>query len=213
MIISRWTHLRMRNVSNKSCRLYDNVEKYGRVRQAIDGNIIWRMRTACYIPKTTLRICNIYRLSTATKVAWTLRNNTLPVFSMCRTHPLATIKKNTRPIDHARSKTNIGRSYISPSAIGMAAQVQICVPVFRFYLDCTVATLLTVAVQLQRVYASLNTTLEYSPVSRSPASETRFEPGTFWIWSKTSACWTTICCKQITWTGTVQGRHIVLRLT
>jgi hypothetical protein len=37
----------------------------------------------------------------------------------------------------------------------MVALVQVCVPVFRFYLDCTVATLLTVTVQLQRVYASL----------------------------------------------------------
>jgi hypothetical protein len=31
----------------KSCRLWDNVEKYGRARQATDDNIIRRMRFAC----------------------------------------------------------------------------------------------------------------------------------------------------------------------
>ena len=37
----------------KSCRLWDNVEKYGRARQATDDNIIRRMRIACCIPKAT----------------------------------------------------------------------------------------------------------------------------------------------------------------
>jgi hypothetical protein len=37
--------------SRKSCRLWDNVEKYGRARQATDNNIIWRMRFACWITK------------------------------------------------------------------------------------------------------------------------------------------------------------------
>jgi hypothetical protein len=37
----------------KSCRLLDNVEKYGRAGQATDDNIIRRMRVACWITKAT----------------------------------------------------------------------------------------------------------------------------------------------------------------
>jgi hypothetical protein len=37
----------------KSRRLWDNVEKYGRAGQATGGNIIWRMRFACWITKAT----------------------------------------------------------------------------------------------------------------------------------------------------------------
>jgi hypothetical protein len=37
----------------KSCRLWDNVEKYGTAGQATDDNIIRRMRFACWITKTT----------------------------------------------------------------------------------------------------------------------------------------------------------------
>jgi hypothetical protein len=37
--------------SRKFCRLWDNVEKYGRAGQATDDNIIRRMRIACWIPK------------------------------------------------------------------------------------------------------------------------------------------------------------------
>jgi hypothetical protein len=37
----------------KSCRLGDNVEKYGTARQATDGDIIPRMRFACWISKAT----------------------------------------------------------------------------------------------------------------------------------------------------------------
>jgi hypothetical protein len=37
----------------KSCRLWDNVEKYGTARQATDDNIIRRMRFACRITKAT----------------------------------------------------------------------------------------------------------------------------------------------------------------
>jgi hypothetical protein len=40
-------------VLRKSCLLWDNVEKYGRVRQATDDNIIRRMRFACWITKAT----------------------------------------------------------------------------------------------------------------------------------------------------------------
>jgi hypothetical protein len=37
--------------SRKSYRLWEGVEKCGRVRQATDGNIIRRMRLACWITK------------------------------------------------------------------------------------------------------------------------------------------------------------------
>jgi hypothetical protein len=39
--------------SLKSCRLWNNVEKYGTVGQATDGNTMQRMRIACWIPKAT----------------------------------------------------------------------------------------------------------------------------------------------------------------
>ena len=35
----------------KSCSLWCNVEKYYTTRQAIDDNIIWHIRVACWIPK------------------------------------------------------------------------------------------------------------------------------------------------------------------
>jgi len=37
----------------KSCGLRDNVEKYGRTRQATDGSIIRRTRFACWITNAT----------------------------------------------------------------------------------------------------------------------------------------------------------------
>jgi hypothetical protein len=37
----------------KSCRLWENVEKYGTAKQATDDNIIRRMRFACWITKST----------------------------------------------------------------------------------------------------------------------------------------------------------------
>jgi hypothetical protein len=40
-------------LSRKSCRLWDNVEKYGRARQATDDSIVRRMRFACWITKAT----------------------------------------------------------------------------------------------------------------------------------------------------------------
>jgi hypothetical protein len=67
MTIYRLSLLRMKNISDKSCRenqnkkfmfnnfsrksfrLWDNVEKYGIVRQATDDNITRRMRFACWI--------------------------------------------------------------------------------------------------------------------------------------------------------------------
>ena len=82
MTIFHWILLRMRNVWDescrlnqnthyifnkffffrKSCRLWDNVEKYGVARDATDDNIIQHMRFECWITKTTytFRICNTY---------------------------------------------------------------------------------------------------------------------------------------------------------
>ena len=34
-------------------RLWYDVEKYGRVRQATDDSIIWRVRFACWVTKAT----------------------------------------------------------------------------------------------------------------------------------------------------------------
>ena len=42
-----------KSFTRKSCRLWDNVEKYGRTGQATDDSIIWRMRFACWITKAT----------------------------------------------------------------------------------------------------------------------------------------------------------------
>ena len=39
----------------KSCPLWDNVEKYGRVEQSADNNIIRRMRFACRITKARIQ--------------------------------------------------------------------------------------------------------------------------------------------------------------
>jgi hypothetical protein len=47
------THFMFNNFFPKSCRLCDNVEKYGTARQATDDNIIRRMRFACWITKAT----------------------------------------------------------------------------------------------------------------------------------------------------------------
>jgi hypothetical protein len=81
MTISRWILLRMRNVSNKSCRenqnthsmvnnwfrkscrLWDYVQKYGRAKHATEDNIIRRLRFVCRITgyyNHTFRICNTY---------------------------------------------------------------------------------------------------------------------------------------------------------
>jgi hypothetical protein len=64
--------------SRKSCRLWDNVEKYGTAGQTTDGNIIRRMRFACWITKATdtLRIFNTYCFRTATVVTRTCLNVT-----------------------------------------------------------------------------------------------------------------------------------------
>jgi hypothetical protein len=71
MVTSCWILLRMRNISDgiwrknqnilcsitfsprKSCRLWDNVEKFGTYRQDTDGNIIRRMLCLSLITKDT----------------------------------------------------------------------------------------------------------------------------------------------------------------
>jgi hypothetical protein len=55
------------------------VEKFGRVGQTTDDNIIQRMRFTCWITKATntLRICNTYSFSTATMITRTSLNVTL----------------------------------------------------------------------------------------------------------------------------------------
>jgi hypothetical protein len=47
------THFVLNNIFRKSCRLWDNVEKYCRPGQATDDSIIRRMRISCWIPKAT----------------------------------------------------------------------------------------------------------------------------------------------------------------
>jgi hypothetical protein len=80
-IISHSVLLKMKSVSEKSsrkksnhtfciqqyfsrtpCRVWRNVEKYGRTGQATYGSVIRRVRFACWIAKTThtLRMCSIY---------------------------------------------------------------------------------------------------------------------------------------------------------
>jgi hypothetical protein len=93
LIISRSVLLRMRNVSDKSCResqnthfvfsnffrkscrLWDNVEKYGTAGQGTDGNMAHAhcvLDTRGY--RHTLRICNTYCFSSATMIAGTRLN-------------------------------------------------------------------------------------------------------------------------------------------
>ena len=103
LTISQCTFIRMRNFSfknctedqntnfifniyiffffRKSCRLWDNVEKYCRVGQATDDNIA---HAHCILDtqgsKHTRRLCNIYCFSTATMVALTRLNGTFYVY-------------------------------------------------------------------------------------------------------------------------------------
>ena len=65
--------------SRKSCRIWDNVKKYGRARQSADDITIGRMRIACWITKATdthLLIFNTYCFSTARVVRRTRPNVT-----------------------------------------------------------------------------------------------------------------------------------------
>jgi len=47
------TRFMFNNVYRKSCRLWDNVEEYGRAGQATDDNIIRRMRFTCWMTEAT----------------------------------------------------------------------------------------------------------------------------------------------------------------
>ena len=53
ILIPRWILLCSMACFRKSCRLWDNVEKYGRTGQSTDGNVIRRKRFACWICKAT----------------------------------------------------------------------------------------------------------------------------------------------------------------
>ena len=68
------------------------MEKYGIAGHATDGNIIWRMRFACWINKatSTLRIYNTYCYSLATIAARTLID-----YPFIRTLPLLFISVTT----------------------------------------------------------------------------------------------------------------------
>ena len=46
-------HFMFNNFFPKSCRLLENVERYGGAREATYGNVIRRMRFACWIIKAT----------------------------------------------------------------------------------------------------------------------------------------------------------------
>jgi len=46
----------------KSCHLLHNVEKYGTAEQPTGGNIIRRMRIACWIAKATDKHTNTLRM-------------------------------------------------------------------------------------------------------------------------------------------------------
>jgi len=45
------THFVFSNFFRQSCRLWGNVEKYGRAGHATDDSIIRRMRIACWMTK------------------------------------------------------------------------------------------------------------------------------------------------------------------
>jgi hypothetical protein len=74
----------------KSCRLWDNVERYSRARQATDDNTISRMRCAsCVTQKKLTRNNNTGGFSTATMVSRMCINDTfirtLPVLFKSQT--------------------------------------------------------------------------------------------------------------------------------
>jgi hypothetical protein len=73
-------------VPRKSCRLWDNVEKYGGAGQATDDSIIRRMCIACWIRKATNTPSEgVLGFSTATMVTRTRYNFTFVLFflSIC----------------------------------------------------------------------------------------------------------------------------------
>jgi len=46
-------HFTFNSFLSENRALCDNVEKYGKARQATDNNVIRRMRVACWITKVT----------------------------------------------------------------------------------------------------------------------------------------------------------------
>jgi hypothetical protein len=75
----------------KSCRLWDNVEKYGTARQTTDDNIIRRMRLACWITKATgtqseyVILITFRQQQRLRERASMLRYSTLPILFMWST--------------------------------------------------------------------------------------------------------------------------------
>ena len=54
----------------KSCLWWDNVQKYCTVAQATDNDIIWRMRLACWIIKTTNKHTEYVTLTAFPREKW-----------------------------------------------------------------------------------------------------------------------------------------------
>ena len=40
---------------SENCTVYDNMQKYGRGKQATEDNIIWRMRFECRVTKARIQ--------------------------------------------------------------------------------------------------------------------------------------------------------------
>ena len=66
-----------KNLFQNSCRLWDDVKKYGTARQATDYNIIQRMRFACWIPKATNKHSEYVILTAFTRQQWLHESATL----------------------------------------------------------------------------------------------------------------------------------------
>jgi len=83
------THLLFKNCSRKSCRLWDNAQKYGRARQATDDDMAHAHCTLdSWGYKHTLRICNTYCFSTVTVVSRTRLG--VPLYLHCNVLLLST---------------------------------------------------------------------------------------------------------------------------
>jgi hypothetical protein len=68
----------------KSCRLWDNVKKYGRASQATDGSIIRRMLFACRITKATDTHSEYVVLVALPQQQWVReRSSILRLYSQC----------------------------------------------------------------------------------------------------------------------------------
>jgi hypothetical protein len=66
------------------------MEKYGRIKQAIDDNIIWRRKDARIQIYRTLIIFNMYCFPTATMVTRTRLNITVSLLSTSGTYVFRT---------------------------------------------------------------------------------------------------------------------------